>query len=382
VVEGASSVVVTLNDMTEFEGEIIATDPNTDLAVIRIRSRDSLPTLRFADSDNVRIGQWVLAVGNPFNLTSTVTAGIISAKARNIGVLRNQLRQGMGAEYAIESFIQTDAAVNPGNSGGALVTLDGELIGINTAIATENGSYQGYSFAIPANLVKKIALDLIQYGVVQRGFIGVSIRDIDSGIANRRNLASRLGAYVTDLSPTGAAREAGIEVGDVIVSVNGKSIRNSSELQEQIGHYRPGDVVAIRLTRNGMSMELNVKLRNKQGTTELLPGRRNHAGNADPTQNRGAQHPALGVVIRPLDSQSKQRLALKGGIVLHRIEEGSPFQKVGVPEGFIVTHINRAEISSPDDFHQFVQRNRGIVQVVGVKPNGRSASYVVNLGGE
>jgi S1-C subfamily serine protease len=228
VVEQAEMVNITLNDRREFEAKIVARDPNTDLAVLKIDTKGLKP-IEFANSDEVKIGQWVLAVGNPFNLTSTVTAGIISAKARNIGILRKSY------EYSIESFLQTDAAVNPGNSGGALVNLNGELIGINTAIATETGFYAGYSFAIPSNLVNKVVNDLIDYGVVQRGFIGVNIRDVDAILAREEGLETTEGVYITGVNPNGAAMQAGLKAGDIIQCVVGHTITGTALIQGLTG---------------------------------------------------------------------------------------------------------------------------------------------------
>lgn len=253
VIENTDEIEVILNDKRAFKATVLGNDPTTDLAVIKIEEIN-LPYTRYADSDAVKVGQWVLAAGNPFNLASTVTTGIVSAKARNINILRNNL--------AIESFIQTDAAVNPGNSGGALVNMSGDLIGINTAIATPTGYFAGYSFAVPVNIVKKVVEDIMKYGVVQRGFLGVSIQDIDSDIAKRLNMEQIEGVYVASVSYNSAAKEAGINEGDVILKVNGVPVNSAPELQEQIGRFHPGDYVKISLLKSNGNYEVaNTKLK-------------------------------------------------------------------------------------------------------------------------
>ncbi|MBT8327249.1 MAG: trypsin-like peptidase domain-containing protein, partial [Bacteroidia bacterium] len=250
VVDGASKVEVVLDDKREYVAEILGTDPETDLALLKIED-DNLPFLNLGNSDELKVGEWVVAVGNPFNLTSTVTAGIVSAKGRNINLLRQK-----GGEYAIENFIQTDAAVNPGNSGGALVNTSGELIGINTAIASQTGSYSGYSFAIPINLAKKIIKDLSDYGEVKRAILGVRIQDITQELADEKGLKGLSGVYIPNVSEGGAADKAGIKDGDVITQINGVVVDKSSVLQEQISKYHPGDKVTVTLIRDGKTKEI------------------------------------------------------------------------------------------------------------------------------
>lgn len=253
VIKGATEVEVTLFDKRKFKAKVIGADPSTDLAVLKI-SADDLPTIELANSDDVKIGEWVLAVGNPFELNFTVTAGIISAKGRNINILGGQQR-------SIESFIQTDAAVNPGNSGGALVDVEGRLIGINTAIATPTGTYAGYSFAVPINLVKKVVSDLMEFGEVKRGYLGVIIQEMNSDVAKRENISVNQGVLITELVDGGAAQSAGAKVGDVILKVNGITTKSVPELQEQIGSRNPGDQVTLTVHRNGSQKELNIKLK-------------------------------------------------------------------------------------------------------------------------
>lgn len=262
VVENASKVEVTLNDKRTFTAKVIGTDPSTDIALLKVEE-SGLPYVSFGNSDAVKVGEWVLAVGNPFNLTSTVTAGIVSAKARNIHILPDQ-------QFPIESFIQTDAAVNPGNSGGALVNTSGELIGINTAIASNTGAFNGYSFAVPVSIVRKVVDDLLEFGYVQRAFIGVSIRDVDSQLAQEKELKTLKGVYINGLTEGGAAAEAGIREGDIIIQVNGTEVASTAELQEQVSRHRPGDKIKVVVMRGNARKELNVTLRNKNGNTGIV----------------------------------------------------------------------------------------------------------------
>lgn len=260
VVENAQDITVTLNDKREFPATIVGTDPQTDLALIKIEC-DGLPTLTFGNSDQVRIGEWVLAVGNPFNLTSTVTAGIVSAKARNLDIL--------GENTSIESFIQTDAAVNQGNSGGALVNASGELIGINSAIASHTGYYTGYSFAIPSNIARKVVGDLKEYGMVQRAVLAVTIQEVDNNVAQELNLSQVKGVCITSVADDGAAYRAGLQQYDVITSINGSEVNSVSELREVMAQYSPGDRVEVAYLRNGSSHKTPLTLLNSEGTTQL-----------------------------------------------------------------------------------------------------------------
>lgn len=252
VINGATSVEVTLHDNRKFNAEVIGTDPSTDLAVLKIKPEGTIPVIELADSDEAKVGEWVLAVGNPYDLNSTVTAGIISAKGRDISIL--------SGKSSIESFIQTDAAVNPGNSGGALVNADGELVGINTAIYAPSGTYAGYSFAVPINLVKKVMQDLIDFGQVKRGFLGIMIQDVDSDVAKTLDLAVNAGVYVSELLEGGAAKASGIQTGDVITEVNSRKTNSVSQLQEQIGSRNPGDDVVVTVNRSGKNQKITVRL--------------------------------------------------------------------------------------------------------------------------
>lgn len=263
VVEESDEIQVVLNDKRTFTAELVGTDPSTDIALLKLESTN-LPYISFGNSDILKVGEWVLAIGNPFNLTSTVTAGIVSAKARNINILRDQ------SNYPIESYIQTDAAVNKGNSGGALVDLKGELVGVNSAIISPSGSYSGYSFAIPINLVKKVVDDIMKYGEVQRAVLGVTIKNINSEIAKKYNLDKIEGILIIGVSKDGAAKDAGIKEGDVILKINNIKVNSTAELTEQIGKYRPGEKVYVTIKRDNKRKQFDVLLRNMHGNTKIV----------------------------------------------------------------------------------------------------------------
>jgi Do/DeqQ family serine protease len=364
VVEGAKEIVVTLNDKSEYEADLIATDPNSDLAVIKIDAQGLTPIV-FGNSDDVQIGQWVLAVGNPFNLTSTVTAGIVSAKARNIGILHSEM--GASSDLAIESFIQTDAVVNPGNSGGALVNLAGELVGVNTAIATESGVFAGYSFAIPANLVKKVVSDLIEYGAVQRGFIGVSIHDINAKTARERGLSTMSGALVTDLTPGGAAQSAGIRVGDVIVAVEGKKVASASELQERVALFKPGDKVLVEVVRGRERFDFPVVLRNRHGSTSIGPSSVVH-------------FPELadyGASFTQPDLAELRKRGLDFGVMVSEVKRNGKFYKVGIESGFIITKVDKKAVKTVEDLAARIREAEDLIYIEGYKSRGEKAYYSI-----
>ncbi len=355
VVQDADKVEVTLNDRRVFEARIIGTDPTTDLAVIKIESTD-LPFIIYGNSDNLKIGEWVLAVGNPFNLTSTVTAGIVSAKARNINILVNP------DGTAIESFIQTDAAVNRGNSGGALVNLRGELVGINAAIASNTGSYTGYSFAIPVNIVRKVVEDFLLYGAIQRAFIGVSIREIDGSFARENGIDVVQGVYVAGVSDNGAAKDAGITEGDIILSVNGIRVNSTSELLEHIGVHRPGDVVQVAIQRNNKERIIPVTLRNRDGETKLV---------------QKEEREILKVLGASLEIPSPQLmldLGISNGVQVKSLTRGM-LSEAGVREGFIITKIDNKPVNSPGDVEALLKEKKGGVLVEGIYPNRMKAYY-------
>jgi serine protease Do len=354
VVDGASSIEVTLNDKHTYQAEVVGSDAGTDLAVIRIPATN-LPFITYGNSDDVKIGQWVLAVGNPFNLTSTVTAGIVSAKARNINIL--------GSQGAIESFIQTDAAVNRGNSGGALVNLNGELIGINAAIASNTGSYTGYSFAIPVNIVKKAVKDILKYGEVQRAYIGVVIQELDSKLGKEKGISDIEGVYVQSLSDNGGAKTAGIKEGDVITSINSIPTNTTSELLEVIGQHNPGDVVAVNVTRDGRPMTFQVELKNDEGSTAIAK-----------TEQK-FYISDLGATFEQVPSEEQQNLKLSYGLKIASLEDGM-LKRGGVQEGFIILQINGLKIKSKDDINTALDNVKGgIIRIEGVYPNGMKMNY-------
>ncbi len=356
VVENADDIEVVLNDNRTYTAKLIGRDPATDIALIKIDEKD-LPTIPYGNSDNLKIGEWVLAVGNPFNLTSTVTAGIVSAKARNINLLRQK------AHYAIESFIQTDAAVNPGNSGGALVNTNGELVGINTAIASQTGSYAGYSFAVPVSIVKKVVADLKEYGTVQRALLGVNIQDVDAKIAEDLKLDKPEGVYVVNVNEGSAAKEAGIEKEDVIIKVNDTPVNKVSELQEQISRYRPGDKVTIWVNRDGKLKKFLVTLKNSLGTTDIV--------NKDIIQ-------VLGGSFASISQETKDKLKIKNGVQVTDLQAGK-LMKAGVKTGYIITHINRKSVNSPKDIQNLLKDAHGGIYLQGVYPDGEVAYYAFGM---
>lgn len=362
VVENADQIQVTLNDKRTYDAKVIGTDPNTDLAVIKIDEKE-LPFVTYGNSDDVKIGEWVLAVGNPFNLTSTVTAGIVSAKARNINLISSN---GSGSG-AVESFIQTDAAVNPGNSGGALVNTGGQLVGINSAIASSTGSFAGYSFAIPVNLVRKVVADLMEFGTVQRGYLGVNIRDVDANLVKDKNLPALKGVYVDGVIADGAAADAGIEPGDVITRVGEVEVNNVPELQEQINRFRPGDKVAISYMRNAKEKTTNVVLKNKNNSTALLK--------KDDVSDKAE---SLGATFETVAPEDLKRLNIDKGLRVAKLGPGK-LLSAGIKEGFIITTIDKKQVSTPEELKQILDAKKGGVLIEGVYPNGSRAYYAFGM---
>ena len=345
VITGASSVQVTLNDNKTYKAEIIGTDSSSDIALLKIKTDEKLPFLTFADSDNTQIGEWVLAVGNPFNLTSTVTAGIISAKARNLGNIQNG---------KVESYIQTDAAVNSGNSGGALVNLNGDLIGINTAIASSNsGTFMGYSFAVPSNIAKKVVEDLIEYGNVQKGVLGVSGMELNSETADKLKVKETEGFYVSDVESASGADKAGIKKGDIIKEIDNLKIRTFSDLSGHINTKRPNDTVKVTILRDGKSKDVTVTLQ----------------------KNSSYVANDLGIIVKDLSEKDKKEFKLKNGV---KITQTSPlFIENGVDlTGKVLISINGKEITNTDSVKKILensnsQRNAIIVQ----NKNGEKERY-------
>ena len=356
-VDGASKLKVKLNDGRSFDAKLIGKDSATDLALLKVEAK-GLPTLAFGSSDALRLGEWVLAIGSPFDLQSTITAGIVSAKARQLGAIPNDFR--------IESFIQTDAAVNPGNSGGALVNTHGELVGINTLIKSQTGSYVGYSFAIPESIVRKVVVDLKEFGVVQRALLGVQFRVVDQDFLDTEGKELGIndlgGAYVAAVVEGGAASEAGIRKGDVILDIDGVKIVEPSTLQEQIAKRRPNDTVKLSVKRDGKVKQFDVTLRNKAGKTELV------------TKEDVDVVDALGGKFADAGAKLCRELDIKGGVQVVGIKADGILARARVKQGFVITHINDRPVYSLGDMQRMTEKVRSID---GVYPNGRSASYTL-----
>lgn len=366
VISQGDKITVTFDDNRTFEAKIIGTDPTTDLALLKIDVKN-LSFLKFANSDEVKVGEWVLAVGNPFDLTSTVTAGIVSAKGRAIGVIQNRL--------SIESFIQTDAAVNPGNSGGALINTKGELIGVNTAIASQSGTFTGYSFAIPSNIVTKVVDDLMNYGEVQRGLLGVLIQGVSADLNEEKGLGTTQGVYIGGVNEHSAAQEAGLQVGDVITSVDGQPVNTPSQLQERIGRHRPGDKVRISYLRSKAQKETYVTLKNSAGTTVVR--------RADPADASRV----LGSTLRKFDlagddKEIAKRLKIDAGVVVESLAPGR-LRNAGIREGFIITSINDQPVREPADVTNVLKSRlssgKASIMIEGIYPDGRTAVIGVPL---
>ncbi|MFI5203241.1 MAG: trypsin-like peptidase domain-containing protein [Flavobacteriales bacterium] len=358
VIDKALKITVTLNNKKTYEGTLVGADPSTDLAVIKINSKNLQPVV-FGNSDEVRVGEWVLAVGNPFNLTSTVTAGIVSAKGRSINILKGNSDKQI---FPIESFIQTDAAVNPGNSGGALVNNLGQLVGINTAIASNTGSYAGYSFAVPVNIVKKVSDDLIESGVVQRAFLGVNIREIDQTLADELKLKENTGVYVSSVIESGAAEDAGVKNGDIVLSVGNVDINNGPELLEQIGKYRPGNKVELRIKRGKEELLVPVTLRNMEGNTKKVD------------KTVVDLKVSLGATFGKVEKDELKKLKISSGVKITSLSNGK-LTEVGIRKGFIITKVDEQEVNSPEALIKLLETKKGGVLMEGVYPNGTRAYY-------
>jgi Do/DeqQ family serine protease len=364
VVDGATKIKVILNDKREYTAELIGKDRNTDLALIKIEEKN-LPFAVQGNSDEVKVGQWVLAVGNPFNLTSTVTAGIVSAKGRGLNLLRDP--RNPETQYAIEAFIQTDAAVNPGNSGGALVSSDGKLIGINAAIASETGQFAGYSFAIPVNLMKKVIDDLLKYGEVQRGLLGVQIQDVSSELADKEGLKEVRGVFVAKVTENSAAESAGIKDKDIIIAIDDEKVNTSNELQEKVGKKSPGDKVKVSIIRDGKNMDFVVTLRGKDGKTTLAK------------VEKAETNKVLGCEFESIARDERLKLKISSGVKVKSIGEKSALKKAGIPVGFILTHIDKVPVNSVTEVKNSLENKKGIVFLVGINPNGSKGYYGFEL---
>lgn len=359
VVEGAEELEVVMADKRSFKAKVIGTDPSTDIAVIQIQAKN-LPALTFGNSDAIKVGEWVVAVGNPFNLESTVTAGIVSAKGRGLGIIGQRqdpysFRQQQGKsnlkDTPLESFIQTDAVVNPGNSGGALVNLRGELIGINTAIASPTGSFAGYAFAVPATLVKKVSTDLIKFGNVQRGYIGLVPVELNNKKAEEFNVKATSGIYVQSFGDgNSAAKDAGVKIGDVITKVDGVDVNTDTKFRELIGLKRPNESVKLTVDRDGQMREINIVLRNRDGGKEMIK-----------TDDSEAAIASLGAEFQDLNAREKQllqRYNIAGGVKVAQISNGK-LARFGLEEGFVVTHIDEKPIKSLKELKAALAEKRG-----------------------
>jgi len=354
VIEQADEIEVTLDNNKRYKAKVIGADPDTDLALLKIEEKN-LPYLQFGNSDDIQVGEWVLAVGNPLNLTSTVTKGIVSAKARRADIYRQT-----GGGMKIESFIQTDAAVNKGNSGGALVNLKGELIGINTAISSPTGAFAGYSFAIPSSIVQKIINDLKKYGTVQRAILGIFSQDVNADLVAEKKLKRFDGIYIHSFSENSAASEAGLKAGDIIIAINDVKVKNLAQLHEQLTHYQPESTVQITFDRNGKESKLPVKLKNALNKVKIVHGQ----GSIE----------VEGAVFGPIDQSIKNKLKLKGGVQINSIKAGK-FQKAGIKKGFIVLMIDKEIIENLDHLATLLNSKKGDILIVGYYPDGTKAYY-------
>lgn len=344
VIEDATSIEVVLNDNQRYYAKVVGQDPSTDLALLKVKAKN-LPFLRYGDSDKIVPGEWVLAVGNPFDLNSTVTAGIVSAKARNIGILRDK------NNLQVEAFIQTDAAVNPGNSGGALVNLQGELIGINSAIATVTGSYSGYSFAIPVNLVKKVMDDLLEFGSVQRGLLGVEIRDVTARLAQDRGLDVIRGVFINRVNDHSAAEQAGMEAGDVITGIDGQDVSSVSELQELVARHRPGHTIQVTYRRDGKATSVKTTLKNFDGQAAIT--------------RTPVLYEMEGARFEDLPYSELNKRDLEGGVLIRSIGPGK-WRDAGIDKGFIITHLDKVAVDNVEDLNRMLEYKSGGMLIEGI----------------
>ncbi len=385
VVDKADKIEITTNDHRQFKAKVIGTDPNTDLALIKIDA-SNLPIVKMGNSDDARVGEWVLAVGNPFNLTSTVTAGIVSAKGRGLNLIGTEDNQDEdsnpfgGGRYrrggqqqqqkpstGIESFIQTDAAINPGNSGGALVNTKGELIGINAAIASHTGSYEGYGFAIPVNLARKVLNDIEKYGAVKRGYVGVSFKELNPDVAEQLHVDKTVGLYVADIIPGSGAEQAGIKQGDIISKVEGNTVYESSDLQERVGRLQPGDKIHLTVLRDGAEKNFVVTLGSEAGTPRT----------AGIVSHRSATelYNKLGASFMPLNPSQKAKFNVTSGVTVTQVRRGGVFADFDVPVGSVITDINKQPINGTADIDKALTNPEdGVVVITGRLPDGSKFS--------
>lgn len=359
VIKGSDKLEVVLNNQKSYTAELIGTDPNTDIALIKIDAKD-LPFIKFVDSDAINVGDWVLAVGNPFGLNSTVTAGIVSAKGRSIDILRRN------ASNPIESFIQTDAAINPGNSGGALVNPNGDLVGINTAISSQTGSYVGYGFAVPSNLVKKVVEDIKKYGLVQRGYLGIEGMDLSDEYyikeynkQNGTSLKSQPGVLIQRLTDNGGALDAGLEKGDIITEIDGQKITSFGKLSFAVGSKNPGDKVNVKVLRDGKEKEYVVTLRDTKGNTKTR------------SVSELTVAEKLGAEFEPLTDRQKVSFGIDHGVMVTNTQPSGKLSSIGIDDGFIILKVNDKEVSKQDDIEKTLKNHKGKVSISYVDPYGR-----------
>jgi Do/DeqQ family serine protease len=354
VIENAEIIEVVLNNKKSYPAKLVGRDATTDIALLKVDA-EKLPFMSYGNSDELKIGEWVIAIGNPFNLTSTATAGIVSAKARNINIMSDNM--------AIESFIQTDAAVNPGNSGGALINTKGELVGINTAIASKTGSFVGYSFAIPVNIVRKVVADLVEFGEVQRAYLGLDMVDIDAQIAKKLEIDDIEGVYVARVWEKGAGDKAGIEAGDIIIGVNSDLINSNAELLEHLSQFRPGEEINIMIKRGKIPKKVKVKLQNKYGETGLV---------------KSTSIDKLGARFEPATDYDKRRLGIRAGVQVTDVVAGK-FAANGIQKGFIIVRINNEYVNSAEELEDVINSSDGGIFIEGIYPNGTTAYYAFKL---
>jgi len=347
VIEDGDKYEVTLYNKMEYMATLVGKDPSTDLALLKIESELEVPYLPFGNSDSLRVGEWVLAVGNPFNLSTTVTAGIVSAKGRTIDILQGK--------NTIESFIQTDAAINPGNSGGALVNTNGELVGVNTAIITRTGRYEGYSFAVPVNLVSKVINDLKNYGVVQRGLLGIDMIEVNSSLAEKLDLEEIAGVYINRIEPGGGAAEAGLREEDVLLKINDKKIESAPNLSEFIGMQRPGNTLKIEFLRKGKKMMADVLLRNEKNSTDFVTVDVNEF---DVLQD-------LGFELRELSQDERLRLNITG-VMVKSVYKGSPIARTNMDPGFVITKVNDTVTTNIEEVIELIDAAEDKVMLEGI----------------
>lgn len=351
VIDGATKIEVTLNNNQKYQATLVGTDPATDIALLKIDAQ-GLPVVPFGDSDKLRLGEWVIAIGSPYDLRSTITAGIVSAKGRSM--------PNYTGEFKIESFIQTDAAVNPGNSGGALVDKAGNLVGINTAIVSQTGSYTGYSFAVPVNIVKKIVYDLMDYGSVKRAILGITMQEIDDKIADELKLSSRNGVYIVEVSKSGAADKAGIKAGDVLVAIDSIRLTNSASVQEAVSRFSPGDKAVVTVIRDGKEKNMEVVFK---GTSQ-----------ENGTLSDDGSVAFYGSSIKAADDETLKKFGLKSGVEIVELGPGK-MMEAGATEGFIILYVNDHPVKTPDDVIEIVKKSKRTVFIEGVTPSGRTGYF-------